>query len=205
MGDSSSKPHTEQPMSPIHIFPIEDMYTPEFSDSFQHTDSFQETAREDSPVEVADPPPKSKLTRVHQKRTYQNEDAPYTWRANKDVRSSNVQYGEHEMKDGALERGSVLWSVRCLKWTETKVPKFLAKSVEGSGKRYKTSGSSSFNTESGEASINLNVDVSDDEEDEVQEIRRPIGRDKAKGSMKNKGQRASGSSSTNDDALARLM
>ncbi|GKD62541.1 hypothetical protein Tco_1300050, partial [Tanacetum coccineum] len=36
-----------------------------------------------------------------------------------------------------------------------------------SGKRYKTPGSSSFNTESGEASINLNVDVGDDEEDEV--------------------------------------
>nr|GEY23251.1 hypothetical protein [Tanacetum cinerariifolium] len=54
-------------------------------------------------------------------------------------------------------------------------------------------------------SINLNVDVGDDEEDEVQEIRRPIGKDKAKGSMKKKGQRASGSSSTNDDALARLM
>ncbi|GJZ40215.1 hypothetical protein Tco_0586778 [Tanacetum coccineum] len=76
MGDSSSKPHTEQPMSPIHTFPIEDMYTPEFSDSFQHTDSFQETAREDSHVEVVDPLPKSKLTRVRQKRTYQNEDAP---------------------------------------------------------------------------------------------------------------------------------
>ncbi|GKC98693.1 hypothetical protein Tco_1168968, partial [Tanacetum coccineum] len=59
--------------------------------------------------------------------------------------------------------------------------------------------------ESGEASINLNVDVSDDEEDEVQEIRRPIGRDKSKGPIKKKGPRASGSSSTNDEALARLM
>ncbi|GJY35729.1 ALP1-like protein [Tanacetum coccineum] len=84
-------------------------------------------------------------------------------------------------------------------------PNFLAKSREGSNKRYKTSGSSSFNIESGEASINLNVDVGDDEEDEVQEIRRPISRDKTKGSMKKKGSRSSGSSSTNDEALARLM
>ncbi|GJX02861.1 hypothetical protein Tco_0188777 [Tanacetum coccineum] len=70
MGGSSSQPHTEQPMSLIHAFPTEDMYTPEFSDSFQHT------AREDSPVEVAAPPPKSKPIGGRQKRTVQNEDAP---------------------------------------------------------------------------------------------------------------------------------
>ncbi|GKB06439.1 hypothetical protein Tco_0834672 [Tanacetum coccineum] len=39
-----------------------------------------------------------------------------------------------------------------------------------SSKRYKTYRSSSFNTESGDASINLNVHVGDDEEDEVQEL-----------------------------------
>nr|GEW35690.1 ribonuclease H-like domain-containing protein [Tanacetum cinerariifolium] len=48
----------------------------------------------------------------------------------------------------------------------------------------------------GKASINLNVDVGDDKEDEVQEIRRPINMDKAKGFMKKKGPRASGSSIT---------
>ncbi|GJR86512.1 hypothetical protein Tco_0210523 [Tanacetum coccineum] len=83
---------------------------------------------------------------------------------------------------------------------QSEVSKFVAKSGEGS-KRYMTSRSSSFNTESGKASINLNADVGDDEEDEVQEIRRPISRDKAK----KKGSRASGSSSMNDEALARLM
>ncbi|GKD53987.1 STRUBBELIG-receptor family 3-like protein isoform X1, partial [Tanacetum coccineum] len=43
---------------------------------------------------------------------------------------------------------------------------------------------------------------------EVQEIRRPIGRDKARDAVKKKGSRgsrASGSSSTNDEAYARLM
>ncbi|GJU35001.1 zinc finger BED domain-containing protein RICESLEEPER 2-like protein [Tanacetum coccineum] len=65
-----------------------------------------------------------------------------------------------------------------LKWMEYEVPKFLS-NPQGS-KRYKTSRSSSFNTESGDASINLNVDVGDDEEDEVQEVRRPMSRDQVK-------------------------
>ncbi|GKA03069.1 hypothetical protein Tco_0675850 [Tanacetum coccineum] len=70
---------------------------------------------------------------------------------------------------------------------------------QGSSKRQKSSGSSSFNAESGDASINLNNTVND--KDDVQEIRRPDGRDKAK----NKGSKPSGSSTMNDDALARLM
>ncbi|GKB67805.1 U1 small nuclear ribonucleoprotein C-like protein [Tanacetum coccineum] len=59
-------------------FPIKDMYSPEVSDSFQYTGSFQETAREGSSLEVAAPSPKSKSkpTRGHQKRTVQTEDAP---------------------------------------------------------------------------------------------------------------------------------
>ncbi|GKE61859.1 hypothetical protein Tco_1512226 [Tanacetum coccineum] len=73
------------------------------------------------------------------------------------------------------------------------------------GKRYKIAEFSSFNTESGDASINLNVDVGDDEEDEVQELARLMGRDKAKG-LKKKGAGSSGSSSSmNDEALVRLI
>nr|GEX32662.1 hypothetical protein [Tanacetum cinerariifolium] len=53
---------------------------------------------------------------------------------------------------------------------KTEVPKLLAKYREGSAKRYKTSGSSSFNTEFGEANINLNADVGDDEEDEYEAL-----------------------------------
>ncbi|GJX29420.1 hypothetical protein Tco_0237499 [Tanacetum coccineum] len=51
--------------------------------------------------------------------------------------------------------------------------------------------------------INLNTTVAD--EDEVQEIRRTGGRDKARAAAKNKGSKASGSSTMNDDALARLV
>ncbi|GJZ03773.1 hypothetical protein Tco_0537048, partial [Tanacetum coccineum] len=72
-------------------------------------------------------------------------------------------------------------------------------------KRHKSSGSSSFNIESGKTSINLITNVGNNDEDEVQEIRRPEGRDKVRGAGKNKGSKTSGSSTINDDALARLM
>nr|GEX28314.1 hypothetical protein [Tanacetum cinerariifolium] len=87
---------------------------------------------------------------------------------------------------------------------DSEVPKFLAdKKV---GKRYKTSRSSSFNIESGDASVNLNVDDGDDEEYKVHEVkRRPIVRDKAK-ILNKKWVRSLGTSSTmNEEALARLM
>ncbi|GKC17163.1 glutathione S-transferase T3-like protein [Tanacetum coccineum] len=89
------------------------------------------------------------------------------------------------------------------KWQEIAIPKFSTGS-EGS-KRHKSSGSSSFNTESGEASINLNTNVGDSDEDEVQEIRRLEGMDKARGAGKNKGSKASGSTTVNEDPFARLM
>ncbi|GJY46046.1 hypothetical protein Tco_0435109, partial [Tanacetum coccineum] len=73
---------------------------------------------------------------------------------------------------------------------------------EGGSKRHKSSGSSSFNTKSGDASINLNTNVGDNDGDGMQEIRRTIGKDKARAARKNKG---SGSSTMSDDALARLM
>nr|GEY13330.1 hypothetical protein [Tanacetum cinerariifolium] len=57
------------------------------------------------------------------------------------------------------------------KWQEIALPK--SSTGSGGSKRHKSAGSSSFNTESGEASINLNTNVGDNDEDEVQEIRRP--------------------------------
>ncbi|GKA94790.1 ribonuclease H-like domain-containing protein [Tanacetum coccineum] len=63
----------------------------------------------------------------------------------------------------------------------------------------------SFWYESGEASINLNTNVGDNDEDDVQEIRRPGGKDKARAARNNKWSKASGSSSVNEDALARSM
>ncbi|GJW87135.1 RNA-directed DNA polymerase, eukaryota [Tanacetum coccineum] len=90
------------------------------------------------------------------------------------------------------------------KWQEIPLPK-LSRESEGDSKRHKSSSSSSFNTEFGDTSINLNTNVGDNDEDGVQEIRRPKGKDTVRAAGKNKGSKASGSSTMNDDALARLM
>ncbi|GKE92230.1 ALP1-like protein, partial [Tanacetum coccineum] len=75
------------------------------------------------------------------------------------------------------------------KWKETEHPKFATKSERGS-KKQKSSGSSSFNTESRDASINMNTNAGDNNKDEVQKIRRTMGRDKARAAGKNKGPKA---------------
>nr|GEY68522.1 hypothetical protein [Tanacetum cinerariifolium] len=87
-----------------------------------------------------------------------------------------------------------------LKCWEQEVPWFGA--TKNDAKRSNTFGSSSFNTEFENTSINLNVDARVDDEDDVHELQRPIGRDKAKG-LKKKG--AGSSSSMNVEVLARLM
>ncbi|GJW22805.1 hypothetical protein Tco_0033427 [Tanacetum coccineum] len=88
------------------------------------------------------------------------------------------------------------------KWQEIAIPNFNT-GFEGGSKRHKLTGSSSFNTESGEASINLNTNVDDNDEDEVQEIQRPEGRDKARAAArKNKGSKSSASSSVNEEFAA---
>nr|GEY43346.1 hypothetical protein [Tanacetum cinerariifolium] len=127
------------------------------------------------------------------------------------------------------------------KWQEIALPKFSTGS--GGSKRHKSSSSSSFNAESGEASINLNTNVDnnakddvlevqrpeggdkarakknesgeasinlntnvdDNAKDDVLEVQRPEGRDKARAARKKKGLKESGSSSVNEDALARMM
>ncbi|GKE52407.1 hypothetical protein Tco_1487563, partial [Tanacetum coccineum] len=56
------------------------------------------------------------------------------------------------------------------KWSSGEVPLFMQEKEDGKNKRYKSSGSSSFNTqESGEGSIYLNTTVGVEEEHEVEE------------------------------------
>nr|GFC73777.1 hypothetical protein [Tanacetum cinerariifolium]GFC73819.1 hypothetical protein [Tanacetum cinerariifolium] len=87
------------------------------------------------------------------------------------------------------------------------VLEFVAQKEKNKNKRYKSSGSSSFNTkESREGSFNLNI-AAVDEENEVQEVcpRRPMGRDQAK--REGKGATSSTSSAFGADVkvLARLI
>nr|GEZ20754.1 hypothetical protein [Tanacetum cinerariifolium] len=209
---SSSQPRTDPPRSSINAFSIEELYTPEFSESLQENTSYwhQPNAYEAVGDQVTTSPTKKKATHNSQKRSIQTTDAPRQtmWTTGKKLRwlkESGARYEDYVQKAmihyeheteipfryrhcwGILKDGS--------KFQEIAFPNFNQGS-EGSSKRHKSSGSSSF-------CINLNTTVVD--EDEVQEIRRPCGSDKARAAAKNKGSKASGSLTMNDDAFARLM
>ncbi|GJY54109.1 hypothetical protein Tco_0445773 [Tanacetum coccineum] len=236
MGGSSSQRRTNPPMSPINAFLVEELYTPQFSDSFQkNTGYWQELNPHESLVEaVATSPPKTKKpTRARQKRTIQSDDAPrqIAWTTKEDIAlvkgwvavSENNKYGnarkehgfwykvlkyiessmavirffrvygnfmrmsqESEASDEDYINRALIhyqaetentfkyrhyWEVLkdSPKWTKQQLLKFATESRGGS-KRHKSSGYSSFNTESGDVSINLNTNVGDNDEDEVQEI-----------------------------------
>ncbi|GJW01835.1 hypothetical protein Tco_1557086 [Tanacetum coccineum] len=135
MGGLSSQPRTDPAMSPINAFTVENLYTPEFSESLQENIGYlQKPNPHKYPVEqvAISPTKKKKSTRNRQKRTIQSDDAP-----------------------------------RQITWT-TEEEIALAK-------------------------------------DEVQEIRRSRGRDEARAVGKNKVSKVSGSSTMNEDALARLI
>ncbi|GJU67846.1 hypothetical protein Tco_1254105 [Tanacetum coccineum] len=174
MCGSSSQRRTYPPMSPIHAFPIDDMYTPEFSGSFQqnsNTSSFQEIVREDSPVEVATSLPKMKKpTRNRLKRTIQSDDTPRqtTWTNGEEIAlcKSWVHVSENSSV-GNARKNVGFWCEESGAFYEDYYARELVDyESRGGSKRNKSSGSSSFNTESGKASINLNANVGDDEEDE---------------------------------------
>ncbi|GJY74234.1 RNA-directed DNA polymerase, eukaryota, reverse transcriptase zinc-binding domain protein [Tanacetum coccineum] len=264
MSGSSSQRRTYPPMSPIHAFPIEDMYTPDFWTLFKKTPFlFKNPLVRNLPLRSRPHHRKRRnrledakrgrfkammhpgrlhrhmrkklccvkymesKTKQYGRRTYDMVNGKWktvrpavvrfcgvygnVMRRLQESGASDADYYARALMDYEAESGTTFKLRHCSeilkdspKWMQIGLPKFSAKSGEGS-KRYKSSGSSSFNTESGETSINLNANVGDDDEDEVQKIRRPIGRDKAKDAAKKKGSRASGSSSTNDEALARLM
>nr|GEV69393.1 hypothetical protein [Tanacetum cinerariifolium] len=153
-----------------------------------------------SPSQPLATSPKKKATRNHQKRTIQSDDAPRqtAWTTEEEIVLAKDSFKLRHCWEILKDRP---------KWQEIAISNFNTGS-EGGSKRHKSSGSSSFNTESREASINLNTTVGDDnDEDEVQEIRRPQGRDKARaaGRKKNKGLKSVESSNVNEDGLAKLM
>nr|GFB81962.1 hypothetical protein [Tanacetum cinerariifolium] len=131
-------------------------------------------------------------------------------RMSQESRASKEDYINRELIYYQLETENTFkyrhcWEVlkNSLNWTEQELLKF-ATTFEGGSKRHKSSGFSLFNTESEDVSINLNTNVGDNE-DEVRKIRRTMSRAKMRDAGKNKGSKASRSSTMNDDALARLM
>ncbi|GJY49211.1 hypothetical protein Tco_0439167 [Tanacetum coccineum] len=123
-------------------------------------------------------------TKTHDRRTYENGagDEDYVQRA-------MIHY---QTETGLPFKFRHCWDVskNSLKLQEIAFPNFNTGSEGGNSR---------------EASINLNTNVGDNDEDDVQEIRRPGGKDKARAARNNKWSKASGSSSVNEDALARSM
>nr|GEW50664.1 hypothetical protein [Tanacetum cinerariifolium] len=173
MGGSSSQRPKYPLMPPIHAFQVEEMYTPQFSDTFQENTSYsQELNRKESPIEAIAWTDGEEYALAkgwvdvseHSKLGNSRKEAGFgvrfwrTWKANQN--------------STAVER--MIW---CARNGRRELPKFATES-EGGSKRHKSYGSCLFNTES---------------------------RDKARDAAKKKGSRASGSSSMNDEALARLM
>nr|GEZ94838.1 hypothetical protein [Tanacetum cinerariifolium]GEZ97119.1 hypothetical protein [Tanacetum cinerariifolium]GFA03984.1 hypothetical protein [Tanacetum cinerariifolium] len=144
-----------------------------------------------------------KLTRGRQKRTIQSDDAPrkIAWTREEEIAlckgwvyvSENISVG-NTMKDAGFWCEVLQYmksKTKQLKESGASDEDYYARALVDyevetettfklRSKRYKSSGSSSFNIEFVKASINLNAKVGDDEEDEVKEIQRPIGKDKAK-------------------------
>nr|GEZ56659.1 hypothetical protein [Tanacetum cinerariifolium] len=187
MGGSSLQPHTEQPMSPIHAFPTEDMYSHEFSDSFQHTGRWI--------LDWVLKYFKSK-TKALGRRAYDMINGKWKTARLNVARFCGV-YVKVICKVQESGTEDKEYFNRALLNYEPK------HEMQFTLRHYGRS--SSFNRKSKDASNNLNVDIGDDVENKVHEFHRPTGRDKAKGFNK-KGLKSSGSSSsTNDEALASLM
>ncbi|GKF33913.1 RNA-directed DNA polymerase, eukaryota, partial [Tanacetum coccineum] len=127
--------------------------------------------------------------------------------------ASDTNYLQRALIDYQAEYGVPFTLLYCwevlkesAKWSSEEVPLFMQEREDGNNKRYKSSDSSSFNTkELGEGSINLNTTVGDEDENEVEEVRRrkPMGRDQAK--RKIKAGSASSASSFDVEALSKMM
>ncbi|GKA54437.1 ALP1-like protein [Tanacetum coccineum] len=119
MGGSSSQLRTEPTISPINAFSVEELYTPEFLNSFQENTGYwqQPDPHESSVKQVATSPTKKKkkkkkkkATRNRQKRTIESDDAPRqtTWTTEEEIAlakgwlavSENSKHGNERRKAG---------------------------------------------------------------------------------------------------------
>nr|GFA06029.1 hypothetical protein [Tanacetum cinerariifolium] len=206
MGGSSSQRRTDLAMSLINAVSVEELYTPELSDSFQeNTCYWQEHNPHETPVEaVVTSPPKKKPTKARQKRMIQSVDAPrkIVWTYEEEIAlakgwvviSVNKKYGNARKEHG-------FWC-EVLEYMETKTKQYGCQTYDMSMRQVARDTSHLILVRSTQS---LNTNVGDNDEDGVKKIRRTMGRDKARAVGKNKRSKASGSSTMNDDALARLM
>ncbi|GKB26762.1 hypothetical protein Tco_0866163 [Tanacetum coccineum] len=203
MGGSLSQPRTDPTISPINAFLIADLYTPEFSESLQeNTGYWQElNPHEAMGEQVATSPTKkkNKPTRNRQKRTIQTDNAPrqIAWTTKKEivlangwvVVSENSKHGNARKKDG-------FWC-EVLEYMESK-KKVGCRTYDMVVERWKTVRPAVVRFCGVYGNIMRMAQESGAGYEDYM-------RCKARATAKNKGSKASGSSTMNDDALARLM
>ncbi|GJW49526.1 hypothetical protein Tco_0090877 [Tanacetum coccineum] len=101
MGGSSS-----QPRSPINAFPIEELYTPEFSESLQENTGYWQQPGPYEATTQTSPTKKKKATRNRQKR--QNDDVPrqVAWTTEEEITLAkgwkSVYENERESEDASI-------------------------------------------------------------------------------------------------------
>nr|GEY52285.1 hypothetical protein [Tanacetum cinerariifolium] len=225
VGGSSSQPNVRGSSSHVRQFSLDDedftnVYSPQFSESFREEQSHVEEVEE---IQV--PVTQKKPTRIRQtapKKRPRKEKAmdqrciPWTPEEETALCKGWVRTFEDSVK-GNMRKERGFW-IDILKYmhetfliTHRRTYDMVNEKwkTDGMNKRYKSSGSSSFNTkDSREGSINLNTTVETEDEnemEEVQEVRRPkpMGRDQAKRKMK--GGSASSTSSFDVRELAKKM
>nr|GFB62386.1 hypothetical protein [Tanacetum cinerariifolium] len=193
VGSSLSQPNFRGSSSSVRQFSLENedftnLYSPQFSESFR---------KERSPVEEIEE------FQVPLRRRSRPEDVKQPQRRGHRRKKpcTLVEPATHYLQmaliDYQAEYGVPFTLLHCWevlkdseKWNSDELLAFRQEREDGKNKRYKSSGSSSFNMkDSGEGSINLNTKVGIEDENKVEEVEevhrpRPMGRDQAKRKMK---------------------
>ncbi|GKF19475.1 hypothetical protein Tco_0068113, partial [Tanacetum coccineum] len=122
MGGSSSQPRTDRVCSPINAFPLEELYTPDFSESLQENTGFWQAPNPyEVPVEqvATSPTKKKKATRNRKKRRFKAMMHPGRLRGQQRKKLRCVKVGLPFLKTASMvTRGSkVAFGVRfCRTW-----------------------------------------------------------------------------------------
>nr|GEV74619.1 hypothetical protein [Tanacetum cinerariifolium] len=113
MGGSSSQPRTKPAMSPINAFSVEELYTPEFSNSLQeNTGYWQQPNPHEYPVEQVATSPKKKAT------TGQGQSES---RWEKKIKGQNLR--DHQTKHGNSRKQGGFWC-EVLSYMESKTQQY---------------------------------------------------------------------------------
>nr|GEX61573.1 hypothetical protein [Tanacetum cinerariifolium] len=228
MGGSSSQPRTDPPRSSINAFLIEEMYTSEFSESLQENigknpiltrqwvnesrPHQRRRRRQPATIKRGRFKPMIQHGNARKKDAFWCEVLAYIESKTKQEgrRTYDMVVGKCKTVRPAMVRFCEVYGnvMRMAQQSGTGDENYVKRAMihyqDETGVPFKFRHCwDVLKDKSEDASINLNTTVAN--EDEVQKIRRPGGRDKARATAKNKGSKASGSSTMNDDALARLM